>query len=303
LERLDLDAVLGRLDLDAVLESLDVDALVARLDVDALVARLDVDALMGRVDVNALISRVDIDGIVGRVDVPALVERAQIDVIVSNASRGVMTRLLDAIRRQLVGVDLVLVGVVSRILRRPRETATITDGSVTGRLAGGVTRLTAFAVDVFTVSFSYGVVVAVGVFLAELFTGGEFTADHTGFWYSLGYLTFGFLYFWIGLTLTGRSIGKGLVGLRVVGRNGSPISPGQAAIRTLVFPISFILWIGLIPIVLGKRRRALHDWAAGSTVVYDWGDRPSELPAPLTDWLRRHDVDPGRPGTVPITPS
>ena len=69
--------------------------------------------------------------------------------------------------------------------------------------------------------------------------------------------------------------------------------------RALVYPLSFILWLGLIPIVTGKRRRALHDWAAGSTVVYDWGDRPSELPAPVTDWLRRHDVDASRPESVP----
>ena len=45
--------------------------------------------------------------------------------------------------------------------------------------------------------------------------------------------------------------------------------------------------LGLIPIVTGKRRRALHDAAAGSIVVYDWGDRPAELPAPVTAWLRQ----------------
>ncbi|MGZ4692359.1 MAG: RDD family protein [Acidimicrobiales bacterium] len=339
LERIDLDALLQRIDLDALLVRLDLDALVSRLDLNTLISGVDIDGLIQRVDVDGLIKRVDVDGIVqvvdvdgliqrvdvggiikrvdvdgiiqevdidgliGRVDMPALMKRAQIDVIVSNASRGVFTRVLDALRRQLAGLDLVLIGVVNRVFRRPRELDTITDGTVTGRLAGGISRLAAFAIDAFTIAFSYGVMVAIGMFLVGLFMGRDVTADHAALWYALGYAGYGFFYYWIGLLLTGRSIGKGLIGLRVVGPAGVPISPRRAAIRTLVYPLSFILWIGLIPIVTGKRRRALHDWAAGSTVVYDWGDRPSELPAPVTDWLRRHDVDASRPRTVPAVSS
>ncbi|MGZ4704013.1 MAG: RDD family protein [Acidimicrobiales bacterium] len=312
LERIDLDALLQRIDLDALLVRLDLDALVSRLDlntlisgvdIDGLIQRVDVDGLIKRVDVDGIIQEVDIDGLIGRVDMPALMKRAQIDVIVSNASRGVFTRVLDALRRQLAGLDLVLIGVVNRVFRRPRELDTITDGTVTGRLAGGISRLAAFAIDAFTIAFSYGVMVAIGMFLVGLFMGRDVTADHAALWYALGYAGYGFFYYWIGLLLTGRSIGKGLIGLRVVGPAGVPISPRRAAIRTLVYPLSFILWIGLIPIVTGKRRRALHDWAAGSTVVYDWGDRPSELPAPVTDWLRRHDVDASRPRTVPAVSS
>jgi hypothetical protein len=39
--------------------------------------------------------------------------------------------------------------------------------------------------------------------------------------------------------------------------------------------------------VVGRQRRALHDFAAGDMVLYHWGDRPAELPPPLTDWVRR----------------
>ena len=74
--------------------------------------------------------------------------------------------------------------------------------------------------------------------------------------------------------------------------DGEPISPGRAAVRTFVYPFSFILGLGLIPIVTGKHRRALHDWAAGDKVLYDWGDRPAELPAPLTAWVRRRTGEP-----------
>ena len=40
----------------------------------------------------------------------------------------------------------------------------------------------------------------------------------------------------------------------------------------------------------------VHDVLAGSTVVYDWGDRPAEIPAPITRWFARHGVDDVGPG-------
>jgi uncharacterized RDD family membrane protein YckC len=317
LERIDLNALVSRLDLNTLISGVDIDGLIKRVDIDGVVKRVDINGIVQEVDINGIVQEVDIDGIIKKVDIngivqevdiegvvdkldmPALIKRAQIDVIVSNASRGVFTRILDAVRRQLVGVDLVLIGVVNRLFRRPREAAEITDGTVTGRIAGGVTRLAAFGVDAFTVAFIYSVIVAVGMFMVGLFTGDEVTANSTELWYVLGYGVFGFLYYWIGLTLTGRSIGKGLLGLRVLRGDRQPLTPVRAAVRTLVYPLSFILWIGLIPIVTGRRRRALHDWAAGDIVVYDWGDRPSELPAPVTAWLSRHDVDATRPASVP----
>ena len=39
--------------------------------------------------------------------------------------------------------------------------------------------------------------------------------------------------------------------------------------------------------LVDRRRRALQDVAARSAVVYDWGDRPAALPAPLTRYLDR----------------
>jgi len=302
-QRVDIDGIVQGIDINGVVQRVDIDGIVQGIDIDGVVQRVDVGGIIGRVDVDAIIQDVDIDGLIGRVDLPALMKRAEIDVIVSNASRGVFTRLLDALRRQLVGVDTVLIGIVNRVFRRPRELSTITDGTVTGRLAGGISRLAAWGIDAFTVAFSYGITIAVGLFLVNLFTGDEVTANSSQLWYVAGYGVFGFFYYWIGLTLTGRSIGKGLLGLRVLGPGDQPITPLRAMVRTLVYPISLILWIGLIPIVTGKRRRALHDWAAGSTVVYDWGDRPSEIPAPLTDWLRRHHVDASDPDAGAGVPS
>ena len=82
----------------------------------------------------------------------------------------------------------------------------------------------------------------------------------------------------------------GIVGIKVVTNAGRPISPGHAAIRVLVQPISIATVVGLLGIVLDRDQRALHDLVAKTAVVYDWGDRPAELPAPLTAWLEDRGI-------------
>jgi uncharacterized RDD family membrane protein YckC len=104
-------------------------------------------------------------------------------------------------------------------------------------------------------------------------------------------LLYGFTYFWLSQALTGRTISQALVGIKVILADGRPLGPGAAAIRTIVLPFSFLLFgIGALMALVDRRRRALHDLAAKSAVVYDWGDRPAALPAPLTRFLERRDA-------------
>jgi uncharacterized RDD family membrane protein YckC len=100
-----------------------------------------------------------------------------------------------------------------------------------------------------------------------------------------------FLYFWVGLTIAGKTLGMGVVGIKVVSNEGRPLSPGHAAIRVLVLPVSIATVAGLLGIVFDRDQRTLHDLAAKTAVVYDWGDRPAELPAPLSKWLADRGVD------------
>ena len=80
-----------------------------------------------------------------------------------------------------------------------------------------------------------------------------------------------------------------LIGLRVLATDGSAISQRQSFFRVLTLPLSVILLgIGLLMAVFGAERKALHDHIGGTCVVYDWGDRPAEMPAPLTSWLAGH---------------
>jgi uncharacterized RDD family membrane protein YckC len=299
----DLEVLLTKIDLNALLAGVDLNALLADVDLEVLLTKVDLNTLLTKIDLNALLADVDLDALLARIDVDALMKRAHIDDIVSNASRGVFARLIDAVRRQLVGLDLLLVAVVTRLLRRPREQVSLAGGTVTGRVAGGISRLAAFLIDIGVISVSYGFIVSLLVFMIGLFSGQTFDPSHRAILWLGGIGVFGFFYYWIGLAVTGRSIGKGLIGLRVVNVDGRPISPGRAAVRTIVYPFSFILGLGLIPIVVGKQRRALHDFAAGDKELYDWGDRPAEMPAPLSAWVQQRAADVDPTGVLTATPA
>jgi uncharacterized RDD family membrane protein YckC len=299
LARIDLDTLLTRVDLDTVLARVDVNTLLDRLDVNAVVARVDAEALMQRVDVDALMGRIDLDAVLARVDVESLVQRANIDAIVRDASRGVFSTSIDLVRRQLVGLDQITSSLVNRVLRRPVDHESLRSGTVTGRVGGAISRLAAFLIDVGVLSLASAFTASVVAFMLNAILGGDVDSQSQSLAVVSSASVIGFLYYWIGLSITGKSIGKGLVGLRVVARDGRPITPGRSAVRTLVYPLSFILGLGLIPIVTGRRHRALHDWAGRDEVRYDWGDRPAEMPAPLTAFLRRQsgidvDIEPHR---------
>ena len=81
-----------------------------------------------------------------------------------------------------------------------------------------------------------------------------------------------------------------LLGIRVIRADGTVLPPKQGVLRSLVFPLSFLLFgLGFIGILVQHEHRALHDLIAGSAVVYS-GDaraaqlrflaRQAELPAP-----------------------
>lgn len=281
----DVDALIGRVDVDALVQRVDVDALIQRVDVDALMQRVDVDALMARVDISALMTRVDLDAVLAQVDIPLLVARAGVDQIVRDATTGLAARSLDLGRRQVLGIDVVALGLVDKALRR--GTPARADGPVpVGRPAGPLGRLLGFVIDSVVVSTLFGLGVSLTSSLWELFFDSAFDPSRNeGSPWLVGFGAWWFLYLWVSLSVAGRTLGKGIVGLRVVAVGGGPLGPGRAALRVLVFPFSFIFGLGFVPAVLGRNRRALHDLVAGSQEIVDWGARDASLPAPLTEWL------------------
>ena len=80
------------------------------------------------------------------------------------------------------------------------------------------------------------------------------------------------------LTLSNRTIGKGLMGLQVVPLKGGRIGVFRATLRYLGYVVSIIpLFFGFIWILFSRQRQGWHDKIAGTCVVYTWEARPDEV--------------------------
>ena len=162
--------------------------------------------------------------------------------------------------------------------------------SVTGRYAGPVSRAGAVAIDVGVVLASYSIGVGITGFLLNAIFDASLE-DGTGAVASVVLLGWAALYVAVGTAIAGRTVGKAIVGLKVVTRDGRPVGPAAAVVRVVAFPLSTSLFgLGLLLVVLRRDHRALHDLIARTAVVYDWGDRQAQLPGPLTAYLRAHDA-------------
>jgi len=64
------------------------------------------------------------------------------------------------------------------------------------------------------------------------------------------------------------TLGKRAAHVKVIGLEGNRISLGKAAIRTIVRFIPIIGPLGCLAIGFSDKKQGLHDWAAGTFVVY-----------------------------------
>jgi uncharacterized RDD family membrane protein YckC len=284
-----------------VVETIPPDVILEHVDLDALLDRIDVNKVLDRVDMDRLLARVDVDALMSRVDVEALVRRSGVPDLVAESTGRLAGGALDLARRQIVGLDTLLVGVVGTIFRRPSagldaappalrdpEGERHDTTSVSGRYAGPISRLLASGIDaalmfaLFTLGVA-GIDKMLGVFFD---TSLEGRGD--SFWSVLAAILWVFLYVITTTAIAGRTPGKAIVGLRVVTTLGSAVTPGRAVVRTALLPVAAVLLgLGLLPILVSRGRRGLHDLIAGTAVVYDWGDRPAQMPAPLSAYISR----------------
>lgn len=298
------ERMLDIVDPNIVLDHVDVDALLKKVDINALLARVDINELLDRVDVDALMERVDIDALMERVDVEDLVDRAGIPDIVLESTGQLTGSALDFFRRPLVGLDEIVFRASNHFVGRqpadyPEGPGRLVDwveehreqkeGIKTGRYGGPLTRLLAFITDAVVVSFGFTVLVAGLVFVLGLILPDFELPESLGIVYAVSLVVFAFLYLWISYAVFGKTIGKAVLGLRVVSADGrTALAARQPLTRVLTYPISFlVLGIGLLGVVFNPHRQAWHDRFAKTAVVYDWGSRTATMPTPLADFLER----------------
>jgi uncharacterized RDD family membrane protein YckC len=147
-----------------------------------------------------------------------------------------------------------------------------------GHYAGFASRFLAFAVDVVVITAGAILILAAINFVASIVTGKSTNFTRQDTWVVVAYAVWAFIYFAYWWGLNGKTPGGGLFGVQVLTEDGRDVSGRRAIGRTLAFPLSFlILCLGFLGILLGDRRRALHDVIAGTVVVYSWDARAARL--------------------------
>ena len=150
--------------------------------------------------------------------------------------------------------------------------------SLQGKYAGFASRFTAFAVDIGISLGVFMLALAAVSFAARVLTGTDVTWHKGDIWVIIAYAAWAFLYFAYSWAASGRTAGMALFGVRVVRDDGTEVSGRRAVLRTLALPLSFLfLGLGFTGILLGDRRRALHDVIASTAVVYSWDAQAARL--------------------------
>lgn len=82
-------------------------------------------------------------------------------------------------------------------------------------------------------------------------------------------IVFSIAYYVAAWAKSGQTLGKGLVGLKVVGHDGKPPTGGKAFLRYVGYLISgLILSLGFLWVAFDRKRQGWHDKIAGTYVVY-----------------------------------
>jgi uncharacterized RDD family membrane protein YckC len=165
-----------------------------------------------------------------------------------------------------------------------------------GHYAGAVSRLVGYAIDLAVISALFGLALAAVSFTASLINGHTVSWNSSGVPVAIAYGCWSFVYFAYSWAASGKTFGMAVLGVQLVSREGEPAGPRRAIVRTLVFPLSFLLFgLGFAGILVGRERRALHDVIAGTAVVYAWDARAQRLRFLARDDLARVPAQPGPP--------
>lgn len=163
-----------------------------------------------------------------------------------------------------------------------------------GHYAGFVSRFVAYVIDSGTSTGLFMLVLITISFAASVLTGHAIDWSRNDTAVTICYFGWLFLYYAYSWAANGKTFGMAVLGVRVVGQDGGPAGARRAVIRTLAFPLSFLLCgLGFAGILVGRERRALHDVIAGTAVVYTWQARAARLRFLAREEVARSTAMPG----------
>lgn len=162
---------------------------------------------------------------------------------------------------------------MSRVIRNDRAR------HLQGQRAGILSRGLAFSADIGIAFLVYTFLVAAVNLLWDLLFSNKLSVPTPPGWFSALMIFWTLvIYLTLGWASTGRTIGKQLLGLRVVRADAEPLKPGQALVRAILCAVFYpgILWVPF-----DRRCRSLQDMALKTVVIYDWipeAARPRRFP-------------------------
>jgi uncharacterized RDD family membrane protein YckC len=164
------------------------------------------------------------------------------------------------------------------VMSGARETATGVDArlslgarrSPASPFAGVASRGVALVVDAFAVVAGTAVVGGAASLVAAV-VGGVRPDWLAQALLSIATVAIALGYFSLFWHTAGQTPGMRLMGVRVLSnRNGGRLTAWQAIVRTIGLALAIIpCFLGFVPALFDRRRRALPDYLAGTTVVYD----------------------------------
>ena len=156
-------------------------------------------------------------------------------------------------------------------------------------LAGAGSRFGAFLIDFFiqiiaVLIFAWVTIsVSGGLFLETWYVSGTVIAILL-----IGFFVIYFGYFIIfEHFMNGQTIGKRILGLRVIQENGEPASFFQILIRGFLRSSVDMLYVGIFIILFSKKHKRLGDMAAGTIVIIENASSLDEIPSfmlPSSPW-------------------
>ena len=150
--------------------------------------------------------------------------------------------------------------------------------SYQGNYAGSVSRFAAYSIDLVVSTAVFVLALAAISWGVRVVTGHDVSFHRSNIVVAVIFVSWQFLYFGYCWAVSGRTPGMAVLGIRVVRADGTVLPPKQAVLRSLVFPLSFLLFgLGFIGILVQHEHRSLHDLIAGSAVVYSWDARAAQL--------------------------
>jgi uncharacterized RDD family membrane protein YckC len=132
---------------------------------------------------------------------------------------------------------------------------------------GLITRTLAAALDALLINLAALAVAAVVALVLSIFPvqhdKKQLLAAIGGVLFAVWVVAY-FVTFW---STTGQTPGDHVMRVAVRREDGGRLGPWRALWRLVGAVVGLVLFLGYVPILLNQRRRALHDWMAGTVVL------------------------------------